>query len=203
MGGTKPSKLDRFLVSPDLLNDWPAVSVTALERIFADHCPILCKSNVPDYGPTPFLFFYHWLLDASFNAMVKSVWEGSILPGHPMVVLKNKLKLLKSEIKSWRASMSQNDVSVARKTMEQWEVKAESEELRDIDSDSFRQARADYFEAEKLHSLSLKQKSRVKWAVDGDENSRYFHVVLRGRLKKNAIHGLSVNGNWVCQERSL
>lgn len=99
--------------------------------------------------------------------------------------------------------MSQNDVSVARKTMEQWEVKAESEELRDIDSDSFRQARADYFEAEKLHSLSLKQKSRVKWAVDGDENSRYFHVVLRGRLKKNAIHGLSVNGNWVCQERSL
>lgn len=40
---------------------------------------------------------------------------------------------------------------------------------------AFQKARADYFQAEKLHSLSLKQKSRLKWAADSDENSRYFH----------------------------
>lgn len=110
--------------------------------------------------------------------MLKSAWVGYTLSGHPMVVLKNKLKLLKSEIKSWRASLSQNDVSKARKIMERWEIKAESEELGPADSNSFRQARSDFFEAEKLHSLSLKQKSKVKWAVDGDENSRYVHGVV-------------------------
>lgn len=39
MGGTKLSKLDHFLLSPKLLNVWPTVSVVALERTFADHCP--------------------------------------------------------------------------------------------------------------------------------------------------------------------
>lgn len=105
MGGMKLSKLDRFLVSPDLLNEWPAVYVTVLERTFADHCPLL-KSSDSDYGPIPFRFFDHWMLDEDFNVMVISVWERSNLSVAPMVSLKNKLKLLKSEIKLWRANSS-------------------------------------------------------------------------------------------------
>lgn len=59
MGGTKLTKLDRFLISPALLHDWPSVSLVALERLFADHCPRLLKSNTHNYGPTPFRFFDH------------------------------------------------------------------------------------------------------------------------------------------------
>lgn len=43
MDGIKLNKLDRFLVSPLLLSEWPAVSVVALERSFTDHCPVLLK----------------------------------------------------------------------------------------------------------------------------------------------------------------
>lgn len=95
MGGTKLSKLDRILISPDLLNDWPIVSVVALERTFADHCPLLLKSVQCDYGPPPFRFFDHWLQNDSFNEMVKVAWVNFKSSGRPMTVLKNKLRLLK------------------------------------------------------------------------------------------------------------
>lgn len=42
----------------------------------------------------------------------------------------------------------------------------------------------------------LKQKARVKWAVEGDENSRYFHAMVRGRRNKNDVKGLLINGTW-------
>lgn len=75
MRGSKLSKLDRFLVSPSLVNDWPAISVIALERTFADHCPLLLKSEVHDYGPSLFRFFDHWMQDELFNEMIKTTWS--------------------------------------------------------------------------------------------------------------------------------
>ncbi|PWA63847.1 Endonuclease/exonuclease/phosphatase [Artemisia annua] len=38
---------------------------------------------------------------------------------------------------------------------------------------------------------------RVKWAVDGDENSRYFHASIKKRAVKHHINGLSWGGNWI------
>ncbi|GJU55117.1 putative RNA-directed DNA polymerase, eukaryota, reverse transcriptase zinc-binding domain protein [Tanacetum coccineum] len=42
-----------------------------------------------------------------------------------------------------------------------------------------------------------KQRSRVRWAIDGDENSRYFHASLKKNLAKHNIHGISYVGVWV------
>ncbi|KAJ0491837.1 putative RNA-directed DNA polymerase [Helianthus annuus] len=43
----------------------------------------------------------------------------------------------------------------------------------------------------------LRQRSRIKWAMEGDENSKFFHGVINNRKASNAIHGLNINGNWV------
>lgn len=62
--------------------------------------------------------------------------------------------------------------------------------MEDFGSDeitAFTKARSDFSKAGKLHSLSLKQKSRSKWAADRDENNRLFHGMVRGRLKKNFV----------------
>lgn len=56
-GGLKLSKLDRFLVSHDLLEIYSDLIVVDLDRYFADHCPILLKTTKLDFGPTPFRFF--------------------------------------------------------------------------------------------------------------------------------------------------
>lgn len=74
---------------------------------------------------------------------------------------------------------------------------AETRDLTTAETEAYIAMRRRFFLAEKTASQSIKQKSRIWWAVDGDENSKYFHGVVRGRLKRNSLKGLNVNGRWV------
>lgn len=49
----------------------------------------------------------------------------------------------------------------------------------------------------------LSQKAKVKWALEGDENSRFFHGWINRRLKKNEIDGLKVGEWWVESVREV
>nr|GEU53246.1 RNA-directed DNA polymerase, eukaryota, reverse transcriptase zinc-binding domain protein [Tanacetum cinerariifolium] len=51
---TKMSKIDRFLISENLLITCPHISATTLERYLFDHRPILLRETLSDYGPVPF-----------------------------------------------------------------------------------------------------------------------------------------------------
>ncbi|GJX43860.1 putative RNA-directed DNA polymerase, partial [Tanacetum coccineum] len=44
---------------------------------------------------------------------------------------------------------------------------------------------------------SLKQKSRVKWAVEGDENTKFFHSIVNKKIKDRSINGINCNGVWI------
>ena len=51
--GTVMSKLDRFLLSDEWLSQWPDTTQFVLDRDFSDHCPILLRSTIIDWGPKP------------------------------------------------------------------------------------------------------------------------------------------------------
>ena len=53
----KMSKLDRFLISDNLMCDFPSMSAIALDRFLSDHRPILLRESHYDYGPSPFKFY--------------------------------------------------------------------------------------------------------------------------------------------------
>nr|GFC01152.1 RNA-directed DNA polymerase, eukaryota [Tanacetum cinerariifolium] len=40
------------------------------------------------------------------------------------------------------------------------------------------------------------QKSKVKWAVEGDENSKFFHGIINKRRSQLAIRGVFADGIW-------
>ncbi|GJV63669.1 putative RNA-directed DNA polymerase [Tanacetum coccineum] len=44
---------------------------------------------------------------------------------------------------------------------------------------------------------SLKQKSKVKWVVEADENTKFFHSRVNKNSKRQNINGLVYNGSWV------
>lgn len=66
----KLSKLDRFLVCPNFVSQFPNSSVTALPRELSDHCPILLTTSYADFGKTPFRFFNSWMLREGFDDIV-------------------------------------------------------------------------------------------------------------------------------------
>nr|GEV18966.1 hypothetical protein [Tanacetum cinerariifolium] len=43
----------------------------------------------------------------------------------------------------------------------------------------------------------LVQKAKVKWAIKGDENLKYFHGIINKKRHQMAIRGILVNGEWV------
>nr|GEU64056.1 RNA-directed DNA polymerase, eukaryota [Tanacetum cinerariifolium] len=71
----KMSKIDRFLISDNLLSSYPNISVVTLERFLSDHRPILLRESYYDYGPIPFCFFHHWLVMDGFDTFVIDVWR--------------------------------------------------------------------------------------------------------------------------------
>nr|GEV27004.1 putative RNA-directed DNA polymerase, eukaryota, reverse transcriptase zinc-binding domain protein [Tanacetum cinerariifolium] len=95
-------KLDRFLVSENLLRMCPYISAVTLDRYLSDHRPILLRESKFDYGPTPFRFFHHWLEVEGFNNLFIDMWN--IAPGDVNNGMRNmifKLKFLKSKIRYW------------------------------------------------------------------------------------------------------
>nr|KAJ0223012.1 hypothetical protein LSAT_V11C200087660 [Lactuca sativa] len=50
---------------------------------------------------------------------------------------------------------------------------------------------------EKQEKSDVDQKAKVKWSIEGDENSRFFHGMLKKRRRQMLVRGVSVNGEWV------
>ncbi|GJU46606.1 RNA-directed DNA polymerase, eukaryota [Tanacetum coccineum] len=50
---------------------------------------------------------------------------------------------------------------------------------------------------ETLREKDLVQRAKVKWAIKGDENSKYFHGIVNKKIHQRAIRGVLINGEWV------
>nr|GEX02355.1 RNA-directed DNA polymerase, eukaryota, reverse transcriptase zinc-binding domain protein [Tanacetum cinerariifolium] len=48
-----------------------------------------------------------------------------------------------------------------------------------------------------IDSLEAAQKSKVRWAIEGDENKNFFHGILNNKHYKLAIRGTLVDGEWI------
>ncbi|GJU41859.1 RNA-directed DNA polymerase, eukaryota [Tanacetum coccineum] len=48
-----------------------------------------------------------------------------------------------------------------------------------------------------MESMDLAQKAKINWAIEGDENSKYFHGIINKKRGHNAIRGVLIDGDWV------
>nr|GEV00338.1 RNA-directed DNA polymerase, eukaryota, reverse transcriptase zinc-binding domain protein [Tanacetum cinerariifolium] len=51
-------------------------------------------------------------------------------------------------------------------------------------------------ELENLQSLETAQKSKVKWAIERDENSKFYHGILNKKRNQLNIRGILIDGIW-------
>ncbi|GKC06149.1 RNA-directed DNA polymerase, eukaryota, reverse transcriptase zinc-binding domain protein [Tanacetum coccineum] len=50
---------------------------------------------------------------------------------------------------------------------------------------------------DKFASMDLIQKARVKWDIEGDENTKFFHGLINQKRRNQIINGIMVEGNWI------
>nr|GEW80478.1 RNA-directed DNA polymerase, eukaryota, reverse transcriptase zinc-binding domain protein [Tanacetum cinerariifolium] len=53
------------------------------------------------------------------------------------------------------------------------------------------------FSTRSIRLTDLHQKSRIKWDIEGDKNSKFFHGLVNQRRRTNSIHGIMSDGMWV------
>ncbi|GKC85012.1 RNA-directed DNA polymerase, eukaryota, partial [Tanacetum coccineum] len=197
----KMSKLDRFLVTDGLLSLFPHLSGICLDRHLSDHRPILLREVVTDYGPSPFRVYHSWFSLQGFDHMVSETWNNIALDdSNKMVRFKKKLQILKKEIRAWV-----NDY----KKKQSGRFMDLRSKLCDIDkvldqggvNDDILLSRLDLLK--NLHDIKSSdardymQKAKIQWAIEGDENSKFFHGIINRKRANLAIKGVMVDGEWV------
>ncbi|KAL8554478.1 hypothetical protein ACS0TY_002607 [Phlomoides rotata] len=99
--GTCKSKLDRILVNEEWLTWKPDLKLMSLGRSISDHCPIFLRTSIVDWGLKPFKFFNGWLAHADFKDFCIRKWNSYKVQGWKCFTLKEKLKMLKLDLKAW------------------------------------------------------------------------------------------------------
>nr|GFC52209.1 putative RNA-directed DNA polymerase, eukaryota, reverse transcriptase zinc-binding domain protein [Tanacetum cinerariifolium] len=54
-----------------------------------------------------------------------------------------------------------------------------------------------------LESMDLLQKAHIKWDVEGDENSKFFHRLINQKRRNQMINGLMVDGTWIMDPKLI
>lgn len=197
--GLKFSKLDRFLVSNDLGLSFKSLGVKTLERRWSDHYPIMLHIDKCDFGPKPFKFFDSWLNEEGLEEVVTNAWNTTIRSSRPDCVFRDKLKNVKEAVKKWSKAKFGNlerELKELKEAVVEKEKEAENLGWKDSEREVWIQKRKRWLELEEQKVGMMRQKAKLKWVVDGDENSKIFHAAIKFKERRNAIRGLNTNSGW-------
>ncbi|GJX94037.1 cytochrome P450 [Tanacetum coccineum] len=200
---TKLNKLDRILVSRQFTFKWKNAQLITLPRDVSDHCPLLLKSHSDNFGPIPFKFFNSWLLNDEFPTVFSQSWSSSLMSSattHPAIILKEKLQHLKKHIRMWRSNATSNSDNLIQDLKDKVEVldaKAENGCLVNHEIETRISLLKQLEDHNHIKRLDLMQKAKIKWAIDGDENSKFFHGFINSKISRSRINRILFNGVWV------
>ncbi|GKE56578.1 RNA-directed DNA polymerase, eukaryota, reverse transcriptase zinc-binding domain protein, partial [Tanacetum coccineum] len=155
-----------------------------------------------DFGPTPFKFYNSWLLDKSLLPALIDFWENYIplKQDNPVVSFKNKMKALKVVIKEWNLKRK-DPVSYERddliKKIKDFDSNIVSQNA-DFPADSHRAAWIDRLRVIDFNeNVDASQKAKIKWDIEADENSKFFHAIVNQKRRYLSIQGIKVDGIWI------
>ncbi|XP_022019605.1 uncharacterized protein LOC110919650 [Helianthus annuus] len=198
--GKKLSKLDRFLVCLGFMERWPNASVTTLDRVMSDHRPIILSTVQSEFGHIPFRFFNSWFEHPGFLDYLLQICSTFSFSGPEDLALAIKFRWLKNRIKDWVKVEKQNKEGIyggKKSRLALIENLAEERSLSDEELAERAECRNFMAELDRLKHLDLRQKSRARWALEGDENSSFYHHIINSNISTSRLNRLMVEGVWV------
>ena len=189
-------RLDRVVATPEWVSLFPSVRVHHLDCRWSDHKPLWIGTKRM-VMPTrkPFRFEEVWTSDSSCEETIEAAWQKS-KPGVPMYSVWEKIHECRRDLRKWSRTKFRNIKQQIRETEDQLK-QAEANSMRGHDHAQV------IILKEKLQILLAKeervwkQRSRVEWLREGDQNTRYFHSKATQRRCQNYVYRLKNNsGMW-------
>jgi hypothetical protein len=184
-------RLDRAVASPSWTSLFPDANVTHLVSSRSDHCPILIdleKYHNRQSARRPWRYEIMWEREAFLFDEIEASWNSNP-PARNMKDINTKLNCMRGSLNDWK---NRSFGSVGK------EIKNLKRELQNL---MFRNDRSMNFRRKEINrrldelllreELMWKQRSRLDWLCEGDQNTKYFHQRATWRAKKNRISKLS------------
>ncbi|GJW84461.1 RNA-directed DNA polymerase, eukaryota [Tanacetum coccineum] len=198
---SKMSKLDRFLVSEGLLSVYPSLSALSLDRHLSDHRPIIMREAMVNYGPSLFRVYHSWFTKDGFDKLVDDSWKNSnFVESSKITLLRKKFQALKASIKAWcKEEMQRSNEYIF--SIQSWISDLDKMFDNEISNKDLVIERTsllkDLHNINMRHSLDMAPKVKIRWSIEGDENSKFFHGIINMKRSQLAIRDVLVEGDWI------
>ncbi|KAI0504038.1 hypothetical protein KFK09_014985 [Dendrobium nobile] len=187
-------RLDRFLFNNDWLSFFSSTNVEHLSKTLSDHAPLLLTINVVNQrGTSAFRFFNMWLMHDSFKKVVENNWNAPVFPDNNisgMLRLWSKLTRLKQCLRYWNKFVFKNvfsniiDAESRVVVLEGNFLNNPSEENTIILNNAKNELCLLHLQEEAF----WKQKANVKFAIEGDRNTKFYHAIANKNKNRSKIH---------------
>lgn len=189
-------RLDRVFINLCWDELLPNTILSSLTRSTSDHVPLKIEISTSVPRAKIFRFENYWIHSPGSSDVVSSAWACQPTSGNPSALIAAKLKKMRSAIRAWRKifthiSQQETDCRIAINLLDYVEehrcLRPAKADLRCILSSLLsRTTRA------KL--MIWKQQSKIRAAIGGDENTRYFHACANQQRCQNRIQVIEHEG---------
>ncbi|XP_073360068.1 uncharacterized protein [Aegilops tauschii subsp. strangulata] len=172
----------------------------ALTSSLSDHCPLLLANDKGPPRTKSLRFENFWIKMPRFKEVVQGAWNQEVNHIDPYHILFQKMKKTSHVLRKWSKTIfahSKVQIHMALEIILRLDVAQETRLLSADERDIRRRLKCKVLSLSVLEQARKRQCSRITNLKDGDANTRFFHLRVNHRRRKNFIHRLKHNNGWV------
>ena len=201
--GCVKERLDRCVANKAWFDLFPQAFVDHLSAPVSDHAPIcLALRQKIKRQQRRFRFEAMWLSHEECESTIHHSWSSAV-GGWGMEKLTGKIDRCGVALSQWHKATFGNIQGLLHSKY------LELSRLEALDSNSgvvekISNAKKELNVLLEREEIFWKQRSRINWLKEGDENTKFFHARATQRFRKNNIRGLMDDlGNWQSNAESI
>ncbi|GFY88782.1 hypothetical protein Acr_06g0007220 [Actinidia rufa] len=171
-------------------------TVEALETSTLHKSLVLIKLDDRDWGPKPFKFFNVWLSNPNCVKLMEEAWESNTDQGWAAFRIHKKLKSMKASLKVWAQKEFRgihSKLEEVERDLHELDIKFEQGAIFVSEKSKRKELKVEMWKLNRLVDRIWWQKSSLKWQLQGDKNSKFFHYMVSSRQRRNNINTILVN----------
>ncbi|XP_060969632.1 uncharacterized protein LOC133036883 [Cannabis sativa] len=190
------SKLDRVLTNESWFDKFPNTEASFRWGALSDHSYCLIKHiKTGIRGTKPFRFSNHWMFKEGYRETVLSSWKKHKVTD--LSTLHQQLFRVKHILKTNYVKKSEDVTGLYNEARDKFIAAQEALAINHLCPTAITTEKvnhANYLAARKQYFSYLHQHSKACWLKLGDENTSYFHAIMKKRRAENKVCSFTANG---------
>lgn len=190
------ARLDRFLISTEWNATYPTSLQQSLPNTSSDHCPILYTAETKCNRTNFFRFENSWLRSTQLRQLVIDKWQQGEKATTPQQ-LNIKLCELTREIRNWaknRTTEMKDQIEACREYIGWTDTVLEIRNLTILEVVVLKLLKNRYTQLNLLEEDTWRQRAKVKWELEGDRGTKFFHAMASANNRNNMIQAVEYQG---------